>query len=226
MSATLTSRSSICIPGLAQARVGSRVASQRGADAVSQQQVLAGFLVLGTRAGRLADMHGLPDVMGGRAEQRRFAVQAQRRMVPGYPVADLPGDIVHGAQVGCQPRRRFHVAQNLRDGVREGTQRRLHRVIQSAQSAVGGRHGRKLLAAPSIGPGRNGRSAALPTLVGRLPGGPAGDHTSRALAHDGSVAARPALCITCMTCRNASPPFLGVKGSRVQIPPSRRRSEG
>ena len=111
MSATLTSRSSICIPGLAQARVGSRVASQRGADAVSQQQVLAGFLVLGTRAGRLADMHGLPDVMGGRAEQRRFAVQAQRRMVPGYPVADLPGDIVHGAQVGCQPRRRFHVPQ-------------------------------------------------------------------------------------------------------------------
>jgi hypothetical protein len=58
------------------------------------------------------------------------------------------------------------------------------------------------------------------------PWGPAGDHTCRAVPHDGSVPARYAPCITRMTCGSAQP-FLtggqGVAGSNPAVPTQVRR---
>ncbi len=54
--------------------------------------------------------------------------------------------------------------------------------------------------------------------------GPAGDHTSRALPHDGGVPARPARCITCFDVQERSTPLSwgqGVAGSNPAVPTGR-----
>jgi hypothetical protein len=54
-------------------------------------------------------LNRLSDVVRGGSEEHCIAIEAQSRMLPGYPVGDLACDIVDSPQVSGKPWRRIEV---------------------------------------------------------------------------------------------------------------------
>ncbi|KIQ63003.1 hypothetical protein TR51_29645 [Kitasatospora griseola] len=88
-----------------------REARQARGDARGQQQVPAGRLVRRSGGGQLRTVHGLPDVVGGRAEQHRRPVELQRRAVRRQPVHQSHRHVVHQPQVRHQARWRGQLGE-------------------------------------------------------------------------------------------------------------------
>ncbi len=121
LSARLTSRSSVLMPGVPRCVAAGEAGESLG-DSPGDQQVVAGHLVRGAGPGELLGAQDLPDVVAGGSEEDGVSVEVQLGVVPFGPVDQLVGDIVDGPKVGREPGWGIQLCEEDSDLAREWSQ--------------------------------------------------------------------------------------------------------